>query len=29
MTLPMPDLIRFVYPATIMTDGRPQVNPIA
>ena len=29
MSLSMPDPIRFVYPATIMTDGRPQVNPIA
>ena len=29
MTLPIPDPIRFVYPATIMTDGRPQVNLIA
>jgi hypothetical protein len=29
MTLPMPDPIRLAYPATIMTDGRPQVNPVA
>jgi hypothetical protein len=29
MTLSMPDRIRLTYLATIMPDGRPQVNPLA
>ncbi len=29
MTLPMLDPIRLAYLATIMPDGRPQVNPLA
>ena len=29
MILLMPDPLYLVYPATIMPDGRPQVNPVA